>query len=293
MSLVLDTGAMKYRESPTDPWRPLVIKAGMNWESMADTYDPDNGTYEVGQYVLEDGMMYRCIYEITTPEAWTPAHWTSTNVADELASFIIISDDQPTEDSNKIWIAETTSPFGVQIPTMDDHNALENTLTQLDSAKAAKVDLTNISQTSPTCTVQNGIPTGTYFYLDGVLARAKTLIGNGADFTEGTNYDEVTAGGLNEFNNSIATLIKKSTIVVTTDTDGDAPLVSMPAGRVFVSAVPNRTYGDGTYSSWFGVIIGCGVNNVVSAKCVNDSNQKLASQKVAIDLYYIDGQQLS
>lgn len=86
MSLVLDTGTMKYRQNPNQPWRPLVIKAGMNWESMADTYDPDNGTYEVGQYVLEEGMMYRCISEITTPEAWTPAHWTSVNVGDELSS---------------------------------------------------------------------------------------------------------------------------------------------------------------------------------------------------------------
>lgn len=132
MSLVLDTGTMKYRENPNQPWRPLVIKAGMNWESMADTYDPDNGTYEVGQYVLEEGMMYRCISEITTPEAWTPAHWTSVNVGDELSSFIIISDDQPTDETNKIWIAETTAPFGVQVPTMDDHIALGNTLTQLD-----------------------------------------------------------------------------------------------------------------------------------------------------------------
>jgi hypothetical protein len=86
MSLVLDTGAMKYRENPSQPWRPLVIKANMNWESLADTYDPDNGTYEVGQYVLEDGAMYRCISEINTPETWTAAHWTEINIGDELFS---------------------------------------------------------------------------------------------------------------------------------------------------------------------------------------------------------------
>lgn len=86
MSLVLDTGTMKYRENPNQSWRPLVIKAGMNWESMADTYDPDNGTYEIGQYVLEDGVMYRCIYAIDTPEIWTPAHWIEINIGDELFS---------------------------------------------------------------------------------------------------------------------------------------------------------------------------------------------------------------
>ena len=192
MSLVLDTGTMKYRENPNQPWRPLVIKAGMNWESMADTYDPNDGTYEVGQYVLEEGMMYRCISEITTPEAWTPAHWTSVNVGDELSSFIIISDDQPTDETNKIWIAETTAPFGVQVPTMDDHNALGNTL----NYKAAKVDLTNISQSSPNCTVTNGIANGTYFYLDGVLTRATAPIAENATFTS-SNCVTVTAGGLN------------------------------------------------------------------------------------------------
>lgn len=87
MSLVLDTGVMKYRKNSSQSWRPLVLKANMNWESLADTYDPDNGTYEIGQYVLEDSIMYRCVYAIDTPEAWTPAHWIEINIGDELFSF--------------------------------------------------------------------------------------------------------------------------------------------------------------------------------------------------------------
>lgn len=173
-----------------------------------------------------------------------------------------------------------------------DLSGVKNTLAQLDGAKVAKVDLTDISQIRPNCTVTNGIAKGTYFYLDGVLTRAIEAISENAQFTS-SNCETVTAGGLNEFNNSISTLIKKSTIVATTDSDGDATLLYMPAGRVFISAVPNRSYGDGTYSNWFGVIIGHGIGAQVSVKCVNDSNQKLASQKVAIDVCYIDGQQLS
>ena len=64
MSLRFNTGAMQYRESPSDSWQPLVIKANMNWESMAETYDPVSGSYEYGEYVLHNGEMFRCIYGI-------------------------------------------------------------------------------------------------------------------------------------------------------------------------------------------------------------------------------------
>ena len=194
MSLVLDTGTMKYRENPNQPWRPLVIKAGMNWESMADTYDPDNGTYEVGQYVLEEGMMYRCISEIVTPEAWTPAHWTSVNVGDELSSFIIISDEQPTDETNKIWIAETTAPFGVQIPTMDDHNALENTLNQLDATIGyLKSDIGIVEDTN---TAQHNISKTQYVIWKGQLYTATAAISIGETLSN-NNLSPVTGGALN------------------------------------------------------------------------------------------------
>lgn len=157
MSLVLDTGTMKYRENPNQPWRPLVIKAGMNWESMADIYDPDNGTYEVGQYVLEEGMMYRCVSEITTPETWTPAHWTSVNVGDELSS-------------------------------------LGNTLNQLDAEKADESSLA--LRRSGATNTKAQIEKGTYFYLDGTLKRAIATIAQNASFTA-QNCETVTDGGLN------------------------------------------------------------------------------------------------
>ena len=147
MSLRLNTGAMQYRESPSDNWQPLVIKANMNWESMAESYDPISGSYEYGEYVLYNGAMYRCTSTTGASGAWDSTKWTSVSVGDELASFIIISDTQPTETSNKIWIKDTASQDPVQVPTMtefnalesdvvgisDDVDAIENTLSQLDS----------------------------------------------------------------------------------------------------------------------------------------------------------------
>ena len=91
----------------------------------------------------------------------------------------------------------------------EELSSQRNTLNQLDGAKAAKVDLTNISQTSPTCTVTNGIAAGTYFYLDGVLTRSIEAISENASFTS-SNCETVTAGGLNELNNNLNAKVNNS-----------------------------------------------------------------------------------
>lgn len=64
--------------------------------------------------------------------------------------------------------------------------------------EARKVDLTDIIQTGTTSS--QAISSGTYFYLNNVLVRAKVDIANGATFTLNTNYEVVTAGALNELN---------------------------------------------------------------------------------------------
>lgn len=63
---------------------------------------------------------------------------------------------------------------------------------------ARKADLTNLDLTGTTNTTGSTIAAGTYFYLNGVLVRAKTDIASGATFTSGTNYEAVTAGALND-----------------------------------------------------------------------------------------------
>ena len=53
-------------------------------------------------------------------------------------------------------------------------------------------DITSINQTGTTAT--QAISSGTYFYLNGTLVRAKTAIASGATFTLNTNYEVVTVG---------------------------------------------------------------------------------------------------
>ena len=66
------------------------------------------------------------------------------------------------------------------------------------SGKADKTDLTSIIATGSTNTTGATITSGTYFYLNGTLVQAKADIASGATFTSGTNYEAVTAGGLND-----------------------------------------------------------------------------------------------
>jgi hypothetical protein len=37
-------------------------------------------TYAVGDFVIYEGTLYKCISAISSPEAWTPAHWTQTTI---------------------------------------------------------------------------------------------------------------------------------------------------------------------------------------------------------------------
>lgn len=72
--------------------------------------------------------------------------------------------------------------------------------------KTPKSDLASISATGSTNTTGATITKGTYLYLDGTLVQALADIASGAAYTNGTNYEIVTAGALNKINSRIACL---------------------------------------------------------------------------------------
>lgn len=88
----------------------------------------------------------------------------------------------------------------------DTYEPYAKTNKQLTDDSANKVDLTNISITGTTNNTGSTISSGTFFYKDGDLAQAKTSIANGATLTLNTNYELVTAGGLNNLNEGLNTL---------------------------------------------------------------------------------------
>lgn len=69
-------------------------------------------------------------------------------------------------------------------------------------------DLTSIKAVGSTNATGSTITKGTYFYLNGKLCLAKSDIANGATFTLNTNYEVVTAGGLNSLNSAITNFTK-------------------------------------------------------------------------------------
>lgn len=52
---------------------------------IAPTYSASS-TYEVGQYVLYNDVLYRCTTDIATAEAWTAGHWQQVSIGGESAN---------------------------------------------------------------------------------------------------------------------------------------------------------------------------------------------------------------
>jgi len=51
--------------------------------SLAHPYDA-TATYNIGDYVIYNGVLYRCTTAIPTAEAWNAAHWTAATLADDV-----------------------------------------------------------------------------------------------------------------------------------------------------------------------------------------------------------------
>lgn len=105
--------------------------------------------YDVGDYVIRFGSLYRCTTAITTPESWDSSHWTLVTVGSELENLgitvdssmsdsstnpvqnrvikealddmIVVSSTMPSGD-NELWFESAGSL--VEIPTMSDFESL-------------------------------------------------------------------------------------------------------------------------------------------------------------------------
>lgn len=51
--------------------------------SLGDAYDP-TASYSVDDLCIHDNVLQKCIVPISGGEAWNPAHWTETNIGDEI-----------------------------------------------------------------------------------------------------------------------------------------------------------------------------------------------------------------
>lgn len=106
----------------------------------------------------------------------------------------------PLTDAQKVVRNDTAKRMATAL------EGIETALGGLGTDNAKKADLTAISATGTTNATGATITAGTYFYLNGALVQAKADIASGATFTNGTNYEAVTAGGLNSLNAGLTSL---------------------------------------------------------------------------------------
>lgn len=101
-------------------------------------------------------------------------------------------------------VASGTSMDNVVGTMLNNDKTLDTNITSLNEALTnLQDDLTNIDITGATNNTGSTIASGTFFYLNSVLVRAKIAISNGATFTLNTNYEVVTSGSLNQINTEL------------------------------------------------------------------------------------------
>ena len=93
--------------------------------------------------------------------------------------------------------SNTTYASGVKGDAESSYRSGNVNLTPENIGAPARTDLTSIIATGTTNATGATIAKGTFFYLNGALVQAKADIASAATFTSGTNYEAVTAGGLN------------------------------------------------------------------------------------------------
>ena len=132
--------------------------------AMAPAYST-SGTYKVGNYVNQNGAIYRCTTAITTAEAWTAGHWTEVPLGTDLA--------------------DQVGELKTQIKDLED--------TQIITLFSDTVSGTR------TKTVQISIPSGTYhLHVDSVDSTAATGTTSNMIFFNGSS--QVKAQSINRQN---------------------------------------------------------------------------------------------
>lgn len=160
-----------------------------------------------------------------------------------------------------------------------------------DADVAHQTDLTNIRETGTTAS--QAISAGTYFYLNGTLVRAKVDIANGATFTLNTNYEVVTAGGLNELNDAISTLVttrlaSKSGFSVTANTPLEVgiDIPSVP-GYKCIGALTFQTYVQSNSTEYVSRVNFNSLGTQIVMKFVSSASRTDGNASVNITLLYI------
>lgn len=134
---------------------------------------------------------------------WNGSKWVNANESGGSGGHTI-------EDSTGTALTQRTNLQFDDLSVTDD--SVNDATVVSASGKADKTNLSTISATGSTNNTGSTIKAGTYFYLDGVLKRAKTDISNGASFT--ASNMESGDNALNGYNNFTFLTIVSSTATI-------------------------------------------------------------------------------
>ena len=96
MPITLYPGTVKKRNA-NGTYSDLVPGADISSNlsaDIADAYDPVSGVYSADDYCIYQTILYKCITDVSTPEAFDNTKWEAVTVGDELTA---IADDLETE----------------------------------------------------------------------------------------------------------------------------------------------------------------------------------------------------
>lgn len=109
----------------------------------------DQSTYNVGDYVLYNDVLYICKTAVTTAEAWDSTKWEQTYMADSIGDLILVQPSQPTETANKIWV-DSDDETEYQVPTYEEFEEATDDIADLKSAMSGLTDLSEMDDDTVT-----------------------------------------------------------------------------------------------------------------------------------------------
>lgn len=217
--------------------------------------------HALGSIFYLEGVLYRALSDIAigdTINTGTGGNATQTKISENFKRTVTLTSAQYAQLSaaekaaDIVYIITDDPPpaISTSTPNMDGTGAAGSTgevsdaghTHPSDTSKADKTDLAEIQATGSTNTTGEDITAGTYFYLNGVLVRAKASIADGASFTLNTNYEVAPGGGLNAIQNTPITTRELTTFTGTTGT-----LVTLNANTSTFDLISIQVYAtDGT-----------------------------------------------
>ena len=160
--------------------------------NIADEYDP-TATYNVDDYCIYQGVLYKCTTAIAVAEAWNSAHWTSTLIVDEFGTgggaSVTLGTTAPSDASGEngdLYVQYDSSTYAV----VEYFVKINNSWRKSPYSRVVALTQSEYSQITPDST--------TLYIITDAQSSYQTKTDNGLD-TDATTI----VGGINELHDSI------------------------------------------------------------------------------------------